>query len=787
MDNTSRIVNFKANASVKDIVGRGLIYDDNIAIIELVKNAKDASSPDVKIKFENETTLSDESKLIIADSGKGMTLTEIRNKWLNIAYSEKKGNLLNNKSAYAGNKGVGRFSCDRLGRELVLYTKSPDGEYLKLPINWELFEDKGQDDEISTIPLTYEVLGREVFLSEIKDPDFEQDFEQGTVLVIKKLRSEWTTAKLAKLMSELEKFSPSLDEDFEVYLYSSSFHPSLKNKLNRKINKNILDKLIFKTTYIKSKIDASGEKIDSTLYYQGEEVYSYTANNPYRELKNISMEVHFLDPLSKSYFTKNVGISPNRYGSVFLFYNGFRVSPYGNEKNDWLGLDQRKSQGTARNLGTREIIGRIDITDPEGKFSVITSREGLAHNKAYFELVAFDFEEKATLRDGTMRYGFVTTIIRQLENFVVYGLEWNRLMDRFAPPDSTKVITERDVKLDPSRYHLKEISPDKVEEACKRILKSGWVIDNFLINDELIDRLSDIAIQKYNQFVDDFVENSAGKLFRDLSPSEKGAFREIIEQERLRTEKALADRDLAEVQRDIAEQRAATEKKRSLFLEELADPAQTLDALITHVVKQLSGAVEADIKTTLAIYYRNPDAITKEDLIDVLENTIKDIAVIKESATMASKAGFNLKVTSMHADLYEFLEEYIGEIASKKRRWRFKIHFENQGGHKLLKSFAPGKITVFIVNILDNAKKMGIGNLYISCFKNKITFTDDGPGFDFRTYSEAEFLSKGMSTSDDGSGLGLYHCRLIAEEDLGGKVLLSNDPITNGAKITLEL
>jgi hypothetical protein len=35
---TKNIVHFKANAAVKDIVGRGLIYDDNIAITELVKN-----------------------------------------------------------------------------------------------------------------------------------------------------------------------------------------------------------------------------------------------------------------------------------------------------------------------------------------------------------------------------------------------------------------------------------------------------------------------------------------------------------------------------------------------------------------------------------------------------------------------------------------------------------------------------------------------------------------------------------------------------------------------------
>ena len=31
-------VNFIANAGVKDIVGRGLIYNDNVAIIELIKN-----------------------------------------------------------------------------------------------------------------------------------------------------------------------------------------------------------------------------------------------------------------------------------------------------------------------------------------------------------------------------------------------------------------------------------------------------------------------------------------------------------------------------------------------------------------------------------------------------------------------------------------------------------------------------------------------------------------------------------------------------------------------------
>jgi hypothetical protein len=37
-DSNELEVNFIANAGIKDIVGRGLIYNDNVAIIELIKN-----------------------------------------------------------------------------------------------------------------------------------------------------------------------------------------------------------------------------------------------------------------------------------------------------------------------------------------------------------------------------------------------------------------------------------------------------------------------------------------------------------------------------------------------------------------------------------------------------------------------------------------------------------------------------------------------------------------------------------------------------------------------------
>lgn len=89
---TSLEVNFVANAGIKDIVGRGLIYNDNVAIIELIKNSKDAKSSKVILSFNKREIGSNNSvsTIIVKDFGSGMSRSDLKNKWLNIAYSEKK-------------------------------------------------------------------------------------------------------------------------------------------------------------------------------------------------------------------------------------------------------------------------------------------------------------------------------------------------------------------------------------------------------------------------------------------------------------------------------------------------------------------------------------------------------------------------------------------------------------------------------------------------------------------------------------------------------------------------
>ena len=66
---------FKISSALKDLVGKDLITSDNVAIFELVKNSYDAYANHVVITFT-------ENKITIADNGKGMSLSDLKNKWL---------------------------------------------------------------------------------------------------------------------------------------------------------------------------------------------------------------------------------------------------------------------------------------------------------------------------------------------------------------------------------------------------------------------------------------------------------------------------------------------------------------------------------------------------------------------------------------------------------------------------------------------------------------------------------------------------------------------------------
>src|SRR5690554_3758713 len=246
---------FDVKTGMKNIIGRDLITDDFIAIYELVKNSYDAYADRVKITFKNDS-------IIIADNGKGMSKDDLSEKWFSVAYSAKKDNTedddlkrashLNNLKSrrfYAGAKGVGRFSCDRLGGKLELVTsKITSNQSFRVDVDWGAFE-KDAQQSFGSIEIPFE---------EIKEENiFPKSSSNGTILKIKNLNSIWDKQKLLELRRSLEKLiNPfSKENSFTIEIEALDFIDIDKNsnsnlKINGIIDNSILKVLDLKTTQI---------------------------------------------------------------------------------------------------------------------------------------------------------------------------------------------------------------------------------------------------------------------------------------------------------------------------------------------------------------------------------------------------------------------------------------------------------------------------------------------------------------------------------------------------------
>ena len=221
-------LSFRVSAGLKNIIGRDLISDKYIAIFELVKNSYDAGASKVDISF----TKTDEGhdQIIISDNGCGMTYDDIVEKWLFVAYSEKKPQN-REKSSFrdeikrevAGAKGVGRFSCDRLGASLTLITKTDtEKSASKVEVNWNKFE-LDDTQEFMNIPVQYSMVST-----------LPSSFLRGTTLIVDALRENWSREELLRLKRSLMKLiSPDTNKGelpFDIELIVPDERESDKNK-----------------------------------------------------------------------------------------------------------------------------------------------------------------------------------------------------------------------------------------------------------------------------------------------------------------------------------------------------------------------------------------------------------------------------------------------------------------------------------------------------------------------------------------------------------------------------
>lgn len=760
MNQRNKQLAFKVSSGLKNIIGKDLISDRFIAIFELVKNSYDAGASKVKINFDKDKD--GQSRIIISDDGCGMNYNDIINKWLFVAYSEKKKKNVSYrediKREVAGAKGVGRFSCDRLGEKLRLMTKTiNDKDVHVVDVNWSNFE---IDDtkEFMQIPVNYSVAKK-----------LPNSSESGTTLIIEFLREEWDRTALLRLKRSLMKLiSPEVDKgenpfciDLIVPREEENDRNILKNKkinperdiVNGIIRNDVFEKLNIKTTNIKVEISKDGKFILTQLFDRGEFIFEIKEKNrKYILLKDICISIFYLNRSAKMSFTMQMGgVQPLKYGSVFIYKNGFRINPFGEPGQDFFNIDQRKAQGWKRFLGTREIMGRISINGSNEQFIETSSR---AHGFVQTEAVNMlgDF--------------FLEKVLKVLEKYVVNIISWGEPLKH----DPLKHV------IDPS-----EVGDQIIEQFISNIDTKNIISINYN---------KDILTAKRNNEDNDNIVFSLKKLEHIAEQTRDIGFINLAKDVKKRTETILSQNLELEKTNTIQSKDLEKSKKENLvrekqvyFLKGAAN--QNVENLINgfHSIYTLTEVTKVNI-SYLKELLSELKVSNKNDIIDILVEIYQSNQKANKLAELAIKGNQNLKQTGRNS-ISDFIKQYIDSGMAVKG-----LNYKLMDNNSYYCRFDPSSISIVFDNVVSNSIKAGANNLEISFIEKKnnveINFSDDGLGLD-KGIDPINLFEWGVSTSvgRKGFGIGLYHIKLLVEE-MNGTVSIDED-YTNGFRLVVSL
>ena len=445
-------------------IGRDLIQDNYAAVVELVKNAYDADSPDVNVEFKAFADRSGYS-IVISDHGHGMSKHDIINKWMVPSTQDKQDRPKSPSGrVMQGHKGVGRYAASILGTDLLLETVTSEGEKTTVYLEWSTFESIQYLDDV-------EILVETVTVSE----------PQGTRLTMngnEKLLADWDSERFNKLRFELKKLklpvSPSFsnegsEDGFCINLTVKGFHQI--NDIKETIEPYPLFDLF--DYRIAGSISAEG---DGILIYSSqkarnmiEEKISFNSGEPTGcgkldiDIRVYDREKEAIDSLIKRGLKDQSGNYVqklqarrllNAYNGIGVYRNGFRLRPLGDADFDWLKLNARRIQNPTQCISSNQVIGYVQI-QAEDQSGLIekSARDGLKENKAFARLKEITMEIIAELEWRRFNY-------RKKEGLSRPAIRVERDLQRLFSSDELK----RSIRLQLTKGGVNETTIDTIIE-----------------------------------------------------------------------------------------------------------------------------------------------------------------------------------------------------------------------------------------------------------------------------------------------------------------------------------
>lgn len=752
---------FRVSAELKNILGRDLITSPDIAILELVKNSYDAHASKVEITF-------DEDYLAIADNGKGMSKDDLINKWLFVAYSAKSDGTedLSYRSKfkrhYAGAKGIGRMSCDRLARNLLLKTRSAENKTEVLDVDWQTFE-INKKIEFDTIDIPHETID--------DIPEFPNASTTGTILQFRGLHDNWSRGDIKRLRKSLEKminpFSGT-DDDFQIVIIAPKMKEddakaeSQHDVVNGIIENSIADVLKLKTTQIESRIENG--VIHTFLTDRGIHMYEIEEpNTKYTELSSASVSLFFLNRAAKYNFTSKMGVEPVSYGNVFLFRNGFRILPYGEWNDDSWGLNQRQQQGYNRFLGTRDLFGRVDVeTDNADLIKEVSSRDG--------GLIKTAASKQLT--------NYFTLIHRRLERYVV-GVLWGEgflRKDYFVNQSSAlkarEQLQEVDKDSDTAKHLYSNIGSKVDFLQLIKTLVNDKSINVLQYNEDLANIVADPTDTEViqAQMLDD-VRKLAEKTNDTFLMSKIHEFEKHMDD--LQRQKKEAERKEAEATEKAEEEkkkRERAERERDVQIQKNKYLAATRNT--TKEVQDLMHVILISSNDALGVVSTAKSQLINNDINNLrasLDEFEYHITKINKLSKLITKADLALLAQTGLVDIQAFMEEYLANFKKS-----FKVQYHSTLTESLEKKISILDLSIVLDNLKSNSEKAGATELRLDFSRNGRTyivdFTDNGVGVDLNEFTPENIFEEGVTNRRGGSGIGLSTIKERMRENLNGDI-----------------
>jgi signal transduction histidine kinase len=413
---------FTVDSALLSELGEKLVESAHIALVELVKNAYDADATHVVVKI-----LPDPARgpiVEVTDNGSGMTFLDVQRYWMRIATTHKATSDLSERFGRprTGSKGIGRFSCRRLGSRLQLLTSAPAGsgrcERTEVKIDWSKFT---PGTEISSITCegSHKVVA---------------DAPTGTTLIIEGGReNEWSKRgydflkrQLAVLAASRGRKRQGFEEDpgFNISLDAPDFNEIITNLRERLVSAGWGDLSI--------KVNNSGQAVCMLNALRiGKKTIIHPQKFPI--LASVSATIGIM-PVDRAEMRDQDVISKgslreilDSWGGVYVRHRGFRVYPYGEPGNDWLNIDRdRGLRRSALSEVLQPFAARLRGVNPQrALLSLLSSKSYIGDVEVGDR--AHGFEPKAS------REGFVgEDSIRTLCELVRFAIDWSAMYREYA-------------------------------------------------------------------------------------------------------------------------------------------------------------------------------------------------------------------------------------------------------------------------------------------------------------------------------------------------------------------